>query len=266
MSHTSPVFIRQGKNSNVYFSFEKPKNLVIFVHGFNGHATDTWNNFPKLIRENNDFNQSDIIFYGYDSLKGQVNNMGLSFYRALIQFIENSPNSLGYKREVIDYCFKYNNIIIVGHSLGALVIRKALLFAKKDNKNWLNLTKMILFAPAHKGARIQNLISNSLPFIGQLIANFGYFFYPVLNDLAPNSNTISNILSQTNNYINANDGDFTISHQVIWADNELIVVNEEFTDIEPTPISFEKGTNHMEVCKPNIDFIDPYHIVAQAII
>lgn len=263
MNHTPPIFLKQGKNTSAFLTIDKPKNLVIFVHGFNGKATGTWGEFPDLIRNTNDFVNSDVIFYGYDSLKGQANNNAVTFYSFLNYICENSPNNLGYKRHHLEDDFRYQQILIVAHSLGAIVVRRALLNANTENKFWLPNCKMVLFAPAHKGARIQNLIIESLPSVGKIITGLGLLKIPVLDDLRPTSQTILNLIADSQYYLNQNKGQFTIAHKVIWANNEVVVHNDQFCNDPPPTLIDNKS--HSSVCKPRASYPDPYLIVINAL-
>tara|TARA_R110001632_G_scaffold83411_1_gene184642 strand:- start:3046 stop:3840 length:795 start_codon:yes stop_codon:yes gene_type:complete len=264
MSHTPPIFIKHGKNSSAYLTLDNPTNLVIFVHGFNGNATGTWGEFPSLIRTNNEFANSDVIFYGYESLKGQANNNALRFYNFLSSVCENSPNKLGYRRDNIKDNFTYDRILIVAHSLGAVIVRRALLNSKSENKNWLSKCRMVLFAPAHRGARVQNLVAESLPTIGKILAGLGFIAIPVLDDLRPNSQTISNLIADSQNYLNQNQGNFTIAHRVVWANNEKVVHNDAFCN-DPVATLID-NKSHTAVCKPkSAIYLDPYMIVLNSL-
>lgn len=263
MRHTPPIFIRHGKNSSAFLTLDNPTSLVIFVHGFNGKATGTWNEFPDLIRTNNDFANSDVIFYGYDSLKGQANNNAIKFYRALCSVCESNPNNLGYKRDSIAEDFNYQRILIVAHSLGAIIVRRALLNAKNENKPWLVNCRMVLFAPAHKGAKIQNLVAESLPTIGKILAGLGFLFIPVLDDLQPNSQTIQNLITDSQAYLKQNTGQFTIAHEVVWANGEIVVHNQQFCN-DPVATLID-GESHTSICKPRANYLCPYNIVINAL-
>ncbi|WP_026994885.1 alpha/beta hydrolase [Flectobacillus major] len=263
MSHTPPIFTQYGKNSSAFLTLDTPNSLVIFVHGFNGEATGTWDEFPDLIRKNNDFRNSDVIFYGYDSLKGQANNNAITLYSLLTFVCENSPNRLGYRRGHVSDDFKYRRIVVVAHSLGAVIVRRALLNAKTENKPWLANCRMVLFAPAHKGARIQKLVTESLPTVGRILAGLGFIAIPVLDDLQPTSQTILNLIADTQSYLNQNKGQFTIAHKVVWANDEIVVHNEPFCS-DPVAILIN-NKSHTSVCKPKADYLDPYQIVINAL-
>ena len=264
MSHTPPIFINHGKNTVGYFTTSKPENLIIFVHGFNGSATDTWDEFPALIKDNDEYANSDVVFYGYESLKGQANNNALRFYNFLKIIAETNSNKFGYSRKNLDPNFSYSKILIVAHSLGSIVVRRALLSAKAENKIWLTNTRMIMFAPAHRGARIQNLISESLPTLGKIFAGLGFITIPVLDDLRPESQTIINLIHETEQLLQQNQGEFTTAHTVVWANNEIVVHNERFCQ-DPVAILVD-NKSHTKVCKPvRPNFLTPFEIVTEAL-
>jgi len=193
-----------------------------------------------------------------------VNNNALRFYNFLKIIAEGNSNRLGYSRNNLAPDFTYSKILIVAHSLGSIVVRRALLNAKAENKTWLLNTRMILFAPAHRGARIQNLISESLPTLGRIFAGLGFITIPVLDDLRPNSQTILNLIQETEQLIQQNQGDFTISHTVVWANNEIVVHNERFCQ-DPVAVLLD-NISHKNVCKPiRPNFLTPFEIVTEAL-
>lgn len=263
MSHTPPIFITHGKNSSAFLTLGKPTSLVVFVHGFNGRATGTWDDFPALIRSKNDFANADVIFYGYDSMKGQANNNSLIFYNFLTAVCENSPNELGFSRDDVNDAFRYKNVLVIAHSLGAIVVRRAMLNAKNENKSWLENVKMILFAPAHRGARIQKIILESLPVVGRLLAGLVLVKIPIIDDLGPQSQAILNLVSDSERYLGQNNGQFAIAHKVVWAGNEIVVHNDQFCS-DPVAILIDKKS-HTSVCKPTATYLDPYEIVINAL-
>jgi hypothetical protein len=63
-----------------------------------------------------------------------------------------------------DKTFEYKRVILAAHSLGAVICRWALLFAHNKKKagaadhGWVDRTAMVLFAPAHMGAVVSDLV------------------------------------------------------------------------------------------------------------
>jgi pimeloyl-ACP methyl ester carboxylesterase len=250
MSHTPPITLNTVNKTIARYSLAPPKNLIVFVHGFAGTSTGTWDDF--LIRINNrgqKYDYSDVIFYGYPSLSSQAANHAVDFKEFLLKeaICPWKRNDLN-KRNISDD-FKYKKIVLVAHSLGAVVVRKALFLLKKDGSNSMLLRdiKMVLFAPAHYGTLLTDQYFTKLPELLGIVATLGILHVPVFKNLQTNSSIILNLVAETQKYIESKDGDFTKADRVIWAAQERVVVNEFFCD-DPEPI-VEKETDHTSVCK-----------------
>lgn len=258
-NHLGPFPVNSGIGSILYLSNTKkcPKNLIIFIHGFLGKAVETWEEFPDRLTSMSEFNDSDIIFYGYESLKTQTTSAASQF----CDFIEqvNNPNKYS-KRE--SNC-EYSDIIIISHSLGSNVTRIALMEAKGSGKTWLSKCKMILFAPAHNGARIGPLILSCAPGFMKVIAGLGAYHYPVLEDLMPKSKCLEELYKLTKKFLYNNDGDFTIAKGVIWAKYDKVVYNNRFFN-DPNETTIDK-VSHTEVCKPIFNsYMKPIELLLNA--
>jgi len=256
MNHTPPIFLSEGKDSTAFYSLKKPDKLVVFVHGFQGTSIGTWNNFSKLTTEDQDFSTTDILYYGYDSLNGQAYDQSLEFLKFLNRY--STPDT---QKLTLHSPGKYKKIIIVAHSLGALVVRYALLDAIKDSYPWRNLCKLVLFAPAHNGARIQNLVMMSLPSFTKVIGGIAMFFKPILHDLSIGSPAIEDIRKQTDYYKNSPEHNL-LSALTIHAHGDLVVQNSSYCFDEKHPKSPVRESSHMKVCKPKEDqYTLPFEIL-----
>jgi hypothetical protein len=58
-----------GNGSLAYFARKPNGSLLVFVHGFGGHATDTWRRMHEMAVLDPGTEGCDIVFYGYDSLR-----------------------------------------------------------------------------------------------------------------------------------------------------------------------------------------------------
>jgi hypothetical protein len=216
-----------------------------------------------LLPESPTIATADIVFYGYDGLYTQANSSGISFFDFLFEFLaapENLINGTLPSSSKSRLSFQYTNIIIVAHSLGAVVTRRALLHANHKAKTeaalpWLDTIKMVFFAPAHSGAYAagvaQSFLSSQGWFLGNVLGHFIQYKSPLLTDLTPESPSIKDLIQDTTKAIESRKGqpkDHLIAKVVIWAEIDKVVRNANFCD-DPPPAQL-KGKNHMQVCKP----------------
>ncbi|MEZ9471114.1 esterase/lipase family protein [Vibrio lentus] len=122
------------------------KSKLVFVHGFYG-GKDTWGKFPELLKSTAD---CSVSLYGFDS--------------SYIPFFGNSTSvhqlAEGLLSELkANKCFDVEDLILVGHSLGGLVIRQLLLNLEMK-KTQHNITKVAFFGVPHDGSGFANLVSN----------------------------------------------------------------------------------------------------------
>ncbi|MBK8608894.1 MAG: hypothetical protein IPL84_02795 [Chitinophagaceae bacterium] len=248
------VFLNEGKNTTAYFALKKPKGLIIFVHGLGGHATTTWKDFPIIVKNFTEFNDYDVIFYGYSSLDSGASSNALLFYNSLKKFVIPPVEFLGIQREVLS---SYEKIIIAAHSLGAVVTRRALLFANSEKAEWLSLCKMFLLAPAHKGSSLQGMVYEILPYILKVATTIYKYRHPVINDLEFDSVTLKSLKKESEKLLRKKKGDFTISAAVLWSLNDKVVLNEPFC-MDVTP-ELEMEKDHMGVCKLDLgSYMKPF--------
>jgi pimeloyl-ACP methyl ester carboxylesterase len=255
----------QGKKTIAHWAFRPAGKVVIFVHGFGGHSVTSWISFSTLLREKAECAGHDIIFWGYDGLYAQAEFSATllhSFLRSLLadplSIINSSlPPGVGPRRK-----FKFTEITLIAHSLGAVICRRALLIAHEQGDNWVHKTKMVLFAPAHMGAHITNLSSL---LTGPVYLAYGLFKarFQVVYDLEPGSPTLTKLLDDSKDVINTGQGAFAIARKVIWAERDNIVKQLQFAN-DPLPRPYP-GKNHKNVCKPNSLFTDPVKDVIEVI-
>lgn len=243
MSHFPPEFLNEGKNSTAYYSKSDPQNLIVFVHGFSGAAVGTWSDFPSLIPKNNKFNDCDILYYGYRSTQGQAYNQGQDFFNFLGKHATKTSISLRLNT------FSYRKIIIVAHSLGAVVSRYAMLRAILNNEPWRAKCRLMFFAPAHHGARIQNLVMLALPSFFKIAGGLGLFASPVIDDLKPKSTCLDNLEKGTLQYASTTEAPI-LKASVLEAYSDKIVHNGQFCYDIYLPSNPVRKIGHKKICKP----------------
>lgn len=244
----------------VLFATVPDRRAVLFIHGFTGDAIDSWSRFHELLPECPKCAGRDLFFYGYDGLRAEMNGSATIFrtfldrlFGTTRQFLrDNLPPSV--KRPDT---FEYDELVIVAHSLGAVVARRALVDATKKKSDWVTKTKLVLYAPAHKGANVAELaLEASSPFrFLKLFSAFARFTSPLIDQLRPNSHALTNLLADTEKLRQGGANPHLVAIKVVIAEFEKIVLNESFGE-DPPPEAIA-GANHMSVCKPNKNYLNP---------
>jgi alpha-beta hydrolase superfamily lysophospholipase len=119
--------------------------------------------------------------------------------------------------------FSYKGVIIVAHSLGAVVSRLTLLDAYWRNLAWTQRTGLVLFAPAHSGAQILPLASLALGVLRLAPAEaLARFRYQVLQDLGENSQPLVDLAEKTRKAL-TKGAQHLIAKRVVHAGQDKIV-------------------------------------------
>ncbi len=134
----------RAKAGFVEFKDESKNNLVIFIHGFQGNAFNTWNDFAELIKLLPEFNEWDMLSFNYPtSLKPGIpfwsNFPGLQVLSDLFKSFLGKLN-------------KYEKITLVAHSMGGLIAQRVLLdIENNDPLKFKNVKHVILFGTPSNG-------------------------------------------------------------------------------------------------------------------
>ncbi|MBE1552269.1 hypothetical protein GGC64_006356 [Mycobacterium sp. OAS707] len=236
------------------------RRLVVFVHGFNGKPVKTWLNFPDGSRYKGWWQESDLLFFGYNSVREGIGNTA-NRLRSQIPYFYPTP----YRRALVvngknvreDVDSDYEELILVGHSQGGVVVRRAQLDAAQewdssgqaaDTVPVLMSRPAKLFSPALFGF----LPSGKL---GAVKAAGGLWHYAEIilhssisfNELQPGSRILDETRKRTE-ALAPLDGFEALRAHIAFAEREEIVVIERY-DTDP-PYETIENTNHMSVCKP----------------
>lgn len=258
-NHTISVEIKHGSDSQGFFSYNKAEVLIVFVHGFGGNSLSTWNNFPSFLLSDSKFSNSDLIFYGYETFKGQAGDHAGQLYNFMNQLQTPLSNNILPKEQNLPER-NYSKIVLLAHSLGAIITRQTLLLAEIDNKDWVNKVVMGLFAPAHNGANIINLAMQALPGLSGLLGVFAKLRYPILSDLDNHEEgIIQDIKSKTEFLQNQGKAEYTKAKFVVYAMGDKVVRNIQYLNDKP-PVVISPAS-HITICKPTEDFKAPIELL-----
>lgn len=119
------------------------KKKVVFVHGFMGGKT-TWGKFPELLNDNFD---CSVAEYGFDTSYWPFFGKSTTLHNL----------AEGLLSEIKLNCdLKNDELVLVGHSLGGLVIRQMLLNLELKGEN-PNIKKIAFFAVPQDGTGLANI-------------------------------------------------------------------------------------------------------------
>jgi pimeloyl-ACP methyl ester carboxylesterase len=253
----------------LHVSHTKTRRLIVFVHGFGGHAVNTWDEFPQSGRIGHWWQEADMLFVGYASTKENATSVADRLNAELPNFYPRpfAPAMRVGEVDARDEIEPYEELLLVGHSLGGLIIRRAL---KQAAQQWvfspagtplpaiLN-AQMRLFSPASAGFRPAG-------FAGFLKAMTGIWGLAELRlrmssaywDLQPSSSLIIDTRRETEDLF-ARTGLTALQARILWANPDNIVRAEEYA-IDPYRSSAH-GRTHVTVCKPDATYTRPWQFV-----
>ena len=259
-AHTPPLELDLGSNTataKARWAYLPPNGLLMFVHGFKGAAVTTWGSLPDLLCADPKLADYDVIRFGYPSVVQTASESAQELQRLLNKLLLCTNASDFVNRSIKEYKkdadprtanWGYKSVVLVGHSLGACVIRRAVLNQLRSaGKRWPQNWKLIWFAPAHRGARLfrlWSLVTLGVPLEG--IDKLASFFAPVLADLAEDSDFLEELLEQTEKLVPKNPQ--LNAPLTFWAWKDKVVVNREF-GTDKTPYENITGVNHISICK-----------------
>lgn len=121
---------------------------IILVHGLGGTANETWGNFPMFLEQDADL-EFGVVLYGYQSP-----HLFFGFWQRAPS-LANIANGL--LTDIAARCdLDKDEIILVGHSLGGLVVKKLLLIMK-DKQIVHKIRKICFFDVPHDGSAYANV-------------------------------------------------------------------------------------------------------------
>jgi hypothetical protein len=255
-NHHDCASLPGDERSKVILSRHKPDALVIFVHGFRGDALETWQDFDQLVITNSRFKHADFVFFGYESYHSNV-LAGASFLYDLLNDLERENRAAiasVTNPDIASLKCEYKRIILVAHSLGAVVCRWAMVRAVEETKNWRSRVRLLLFAPAHTGSELAHLATSAAGgfawvslFVQAVKANV-----PLVRELDPSSRILIELADRVSK---AKNEPCLKASRVIIAEREIVVSNLPFPG-DPCPDAL-RDTDHISVCKPTAARMKP---------
>lgn len=202
------------------------KKAILFVHGLSG-SEQTWKNFKNLIDDDAALNYS-VYFYEFPS-----------FLFRVIPFLQEkygSPRALsgGLKTYIDTVLGEYDEVVLVGHSLGGILIKKYLV-DQKISTTPTKVKKVMFYAVPQEGAGAASASSK---------ISFGHGH---LKELSRNSEFLDTL--NDNWAISKVEEKYDI-RLVIAIEDAVVSESSAKANFRHAAIDFIPGKGHISICKP----------------
>lgn len=117
------------KGSIIPYRSDGNKSILCLVHGFSGDAEKTFKPMPEFITEDDDLGGWDVISIGYST--NLLPDIGMGIWAA----DPDIARIAGFLQTNLKILFNhYDRVALLGHSMGGLVIQRAILNLKDTHK------------------------------------------------------------------------------------------------------------------------------------
>jgi hypothetical protein len=195
---------------------------------------------------------ADIVFYGYRSVWAPARNSATLFREFMTTAAELKfewADKIAQSGTSIDQR-DYRDVLIVAHSLGAVVARRALLDAMIEGAEWPSRSRLLLFGPAHMGTRLVALKGTLRSRPGSLMADLATLFQakaPVLDDLVEGCEFLKSLLTESSQLVEAGVRRPIRAETVIFGEWDNVVSTTPFC-VDPLSKVWPKE-DHCGVCR-----------------
>ena len=261
-----------GLSCRVYASLNlQVDTAAVFVHGFHGDEERTWRFFQEMIDEDQAFASWDAYFVGYRSTREEIGATAYKLTKLIHKIFPQPPREIFERRvpygqaevRIRENVSRYERLVLVGHSQGGAVIRKAVLEEAKDalhagtvEDSPLCGADLALFAPALFGMFLSGWkgfasATSAWKLIGAILTAS-----PSFKELQVGSQFLTRLQDETTALARDNPGKVAaLSARIAWAAYDEIVQGGLRYDCDPSYKILEG--NHSGVCKPNGHYAKP---------
>ncbi|MGI9159600.1 MAG: alpha/beta fold hydrolase [Saprospiraceae bacterium] len=216
----------ENKGKWVPYRSEDNKNLICFIHGFSGDPRQTFEPMPQLIMQEDALSGWDVLSHGYST--ALLPDIGKGIWSADPDISEIA----GYLNTNLRLLFQhYNRVALIGHSMGGLVIQRAL----------LNLEDI---------SKISHVLFYGTPSGGLKKAGVFRWFKNQIRNMDDDGEFITTLRREWNQkFPNA----YPFKFATIAGETDEFVPPESSLNPFPEPYRMVTGGNHVTMTKPAND-------------
>jgi pimeloyl-ACP methyl ester carboxylesterase len=143
------------------------KSVIVFIHGFSGDAAETFDKFPMILEKQTPIDGWDVFSVGYTTTL-------LPGTRGLWSSAPDLPKLAIYLKTqlTIPPLSEYDHVTILAHSMGGLVVQRALL---DDPRLADRIHQLLLFGTPSGGLKKASVMARLLgPLFSRQVGNMGH--------------------------------------------------------------------------------------------
>jgi pimeloyl-ACP methyl ester carboxylesterase len=256
----------------------KSTRAVVFVHGWGGSPGSTWYHFQEQIDNHKHpelakwWQGADLYFYNYESTRFSIAEHTEAFLTFLDSIFPKFSTSAFYSpRDIVRDSHDYEELFLIGHSLGGVVLREAILdrtaLKEATHRRHSEATNIVdahlrLFAPAMHGAKPSGWLGLAYHLLRE-IKQVQPFFKAVeesqiIRQLRSESDKLKRLRDETEAFAMSKGYRALVAH-VVFGEKEQVVDRDKFRLDNLSP-SVE-GKDHTSICKPDSDYYYPFKFV-----
>ena len=219
---------------------------IVFVHGLGGNK-DTWGNFENFLQADPDIHVKTAFWdYRTCGMGIKLSHLFKSEYQGVRDLAES------FKAYIDEVHFDADEIILVGHSLGGLIIRQYLLNEALNNSN-KKIRQVVLYAVPNYGSQLAS--------VSKVISLWSWKSHH-LWDLGLRSSFLEN-LNRAWKIANLEDIiEFTV---VVAGDDKIVTIESAEGTFKHLNIIKISGVGHLDICKPSSSLSQSYTILKNVI-
>jgi pimeloyl-ACP methyl ester carboxylesterase len=245
-------FVREHPGSYVLAAPSlPPDSAIVFVHGFGGDSTSTWQHVQELIDiepYKSALARTDLFFYDYECTRHEIVDSSDDLNRFLTQIFTD-------RESIHTGRVPYQSVHLIGHSAGAVVIRQLLIELFKIDqpspyRDLLLDSNPVLFGSAQAGFKHEFavlLVVDEIPFLKVAMGLWLLARNKVYNDLRPGSPVLTAIHDLTKE-LWTTERRPAFRPLTVWGKKEQVVHPVDL--LRDMRIDFRAGKDHFSVCKP----------------
>jgi len=270
-----PRAIPHYRKSCALLSESNVTTAVVFVHGFNGNPSGTFSDFQGLIHLHPPtlkwWAGTDLYFFSYRSVTDNITTSSERFREFLTWVFPSPPRELFLLeqeqypwldlrvRQIGQWPRNYEKLVLVGHSEGAVVIRRTICdIARTYTDAQLTTTpnpifsaSLRLFAPATSGAKPKGLWSLLLNLPGLGLPGRAFLEWSrAASDLTNQSSTslLADLKDEVHKYEEKYKNLRAFRAKTVFGTKESVVIVNKWR-CDDNEVSL-KGHSHTSICKP----------------